>query len=56
MFVLILAEDLCCVWFINPVLYLFECPETAPCFINWGQISRLLREDGDTVQSPKHCL
>jgi hypothetical protein len=49
MFVLTPADGLRCVWFIYPVLC--WCPEIGTSSIDWAQLSRLLPEDGDRIQS-----
>jgi hypothetical protein len=51
MFVLMLADGLFCVCFIYLILRWCCCPETS--FIDWAQLSSLLPEDGERIQSPK---
>jgi hypothetical protein len=53
-FVLTHADGLCCLWFIYPVLC--WCPEIGTSSIDRAQLSRLLPEDGDRIQSPKLCF
>jgi hypothetical protein len=56
MFALIPAYDLCCVWFTYPIWCSFWCPEIEISSVDWAQQSRLLPEEGDRIQSPKHCF
>jgi hypothetical protein len=56
MFVLTPADDLCCVWFICPVLCWFLCPEIGTRSIDWAQLSGILPEDGDSPVSETSFL
>jgi hypothetical protein len=56
MFVLTPADGLRCVWFTCPVLCWCLCPEIGTSSVDLAQLSRLLHEDGDRIQSPKRCL
>jgi hypothetical protein len=40
MFVLTLADGLCCAWFIYPILCWCWCPEIGTNSIDWAQLSR----------------
>jgi hypothetical protein len=39
-FLLALADSLCCAWFIYPILYWCWCPEIGTSSIDWAQLSR----------------
>jgi hypothetical protein len=56
MFVLTLAGGLCCASFIYPILCWCWCLEIWISSIDLAQMSRLLSEDGDRIQSPKRCV
>jgi hypothetical protein len=56
MFVFTPSDGLCCVRFIYPVLCWCWCPEIWTSSIDWAQLSKLLPEDGDRIQSPKRCV
>jgi hypothetical protein len=40
MFVLTLADGLCCAWLVYPILFGCRCPETGTSSIDWAQMSR----------------
>jgi hypothetical protein len=54
MLLLTLADGLCCVSFIYPILCRFWCPETN--LVDWAPPSTLLPEHGDRVKSLKIVL
>jgi hypothetical protein len=56
MFVLTPTDGLCCVRFVYHVLCWLWCLEIGTGSIDWAQLSRLLPEDGDRVQSTKRCF
>jgi hypothetical protein len=56
MFVLTLADDSCCVWFIYPILCWYWFPEIGTNSTDWAELCRLLFEDGDRIQSLKYCV
>jgi hypothetical protein len=56
MFILTLEDDLCCAWFIYPILCSCWCPKIGIISIDCVQLSRLFPEGGDRNQSPKRCV
>jgi hypothetical protein len=56
MFILALADGLCCTRFIYPILCWCWCSKIRNRSIDWSQVSRFLPEDGDRIQSPKRCV
>jgi hypothetical protein len=53
---LTLADGLCRDWFTHPVLCWCWCLQTWTSSIVWAQLSRLLPDDRDTIQSQKGCI
>jgi hypothetical protein len=45
-----------CQVYIYPILCWCWCPNVGTSSIDWAQLSTLLPEDGDGIQSPKHCV
>jgi hypothetical protein len=43
-------QDICCVWFIYPVLCWCWCPAIGTSSMDWAPLNRLLPEDGDRIQ------
>jgi hypothetical protein len=55
MFVLTLADGLCCAWIIYPALCWYRCPEMGTSSIDWAQLSRF-RLETDAEFSPRNAV
>jgi hypothetical protein len=55
-FVLILADGLCCAWFIYPILFWYWCPETGTSSNDWDELNRFHLKTETDSSLRKHCV